>query len=322
MRDIRAIFPAPHGHPVVYATLLGLSLGIFSGFPVTPARAEKPAAKRDLTSLQEEFLKCRFGLFACFDMATFVGYGHTNGYEDPALFNPNDLDCGQWADEAKAAHMGYAVLTAKNTGGWCLWDSKYTTHDIAQAKNFRAGKGDVVREFVDAFRARGIKVGLYYCFPGNFSKPDLVYQRTVPKGEVDLHALPPEARGNRVEFMKKQLVELLDNYGPIQLLWIDQWGTDPKISAQWKAIKDDLNTTHPDCLIIGNNAHNFGITDIVSHELPITYVEQLAEGNRRPSEVCDSMYGATWFWRKGPYGRIAQRPVARWLALRRGFARG
>ena len=173
------------GRPFLLCGLLiGLSLGLFVGFLASPADAaeaavaeaavaEKPDAsaskddlpERDLDALHEEFLKLRFGLFACFDMANFLDYGHTNGYEDPLLFNPTDLDCGQWADEAKAAQMKYAVLTVKNTGGWCLWDSKYTTMDIAQAKNFRDGKGDVVREFVDAFRARDIKIGLYYCFP-------------------------------------------------------------------------------------------------------------------------------------------------------------
>ena len=116
----------------------------------------------DRTALQEDFLKLRFGLFLHFNMATYLDRELANGYEDPSLFRPDKLDCRQWADVACAAGMKYAVFTVKHTGGWCLWDSDHTTHDIASFVNYRGGKGDIVREFVDAFRARGIKVGLYY----------------------------------------------------------------------------------------------------------------------------------------------------------------
>ena len=298
------------GHPsvvcglligIIFNTLVGhqASLLYAAEATVSEKSADTLTSKRDLAALHEEFLKYRFGLFACFDMANYLDYGHTNGYEDPLLFNPTDLDCGQWADEAKAAHMNYAVLTVKNTGGWCLWDSKYTTMDIAQAKNFRDGKGDVVREFVDAFRARDIKIGLYYCFPGNFAKPGVAYQREVPKGKPNLLGLPPEGQDDRVGFLKKQLLELLDNYGPVQVLWIDQMGGVPEVGARWKEIKDYLNEKHPECLVIGNNSHDYNYTDVISHERPIKTVEQLAEGNTRPSEVSNSMYSTTWFWMKG-----------------------
>ena len=127
------------------------------------------ACERDLAGLQADFLRLRFGLFLHFNMATYVNREWANGYEDPALFTPDKLDCGQWADLAVAAGMKYAVLTVKHTGGWCLWDSEHTTHDIAGFVNYKKGKGDIVREFVDASRARGLKIGFYYCFPGDFS---------------------------------------------------------------------------------------------------------------------------------------------------------
>ena len=120
-----------------------------------PGTADQATAK-----LGQDFLSWKFGLFLHFNIATFNDQEWANGYEDPATFAPDKLDCGQWADAAKAAGMQYAVLTVKHTGGCPLWDSQHTTHDVTAFKNFKDGKGDVVREFVDAFRARGIKVGL------------------------------------------------------------------------------------------------------------------------------------------------------------------
>src|SRR5258706_1280678 len=74
------------------------------------------------------------------------------------LFNPDLFDPKAWAKKAKAAGMKYAVLTSKHHEGFNLFDSKYTDY---KATNTPA-KRDLVKEFVDAFRAEGIKVGFYY----------------------------------------------------------------------------------------------------------------------------------------------------------------
>ena len=73
-------------------------------------------------------------------------------------FNPDHFDPKKWAREAKAAGMKYAVLTTKHHEGFTLFDSKYTDY---KATNTHA-KRDLVKEFVDAFRAEGLKVGFYY----------------------------------------------------------------------------------------------------------------------------------------------------------------
>jgi alpha-L-fucosidase len=164
-------------------------------------------------------MKWRFGMFIHFNLGTFADLDWAGGYEDPALFNPANLDCGQWADAAKEAGMTYLVLTVKHTEGIALYPSAWTTHDITLFKNFRNGKGDIVREFVDACRSRGLKVGLYYCFPGDYS--DEAHRNAPPPGMPNLHGLPPEAAADYAGFVRRQLAELLTNYGPIDLLWID-----------------------------------------------------------------------------------------------------
>jgi alpha-L-fucosidase len=118
-------------------------------------------ASAGLTAEQRDFQQWRFGMFIHFNLGTFTDLDWAGGYEDPARFNPARLDCTQWADAAKAAGMTYLVLTVKHTEGMALYDSAVTDHDITRCRNFRGGRGDIVREFVDACRSRGLKVGLY-----------------------------------------------------------------------------------------------------------------------------------------------------------------
>ena len=246
-------------------------------------------------ALQKDFLKLRFGLFLHFNMATYVNREWANGYEDPAVFKPDRLNCNQWADVASAAGMKYGVLTVKHTGGWCLWDSDHTTHDIASFINYKNGRGDIVREFVDAFRARGLKVGFYYCFPGDFS--NTTHGSSVPEGKPDLHGLPPEAAGDYVGFIKLQLSELLTKYGTIDLLWIDQY-SNKYTRSRWQEILAHIKSIQPQCLVIGNNAHNLKDSDVYSCEFPWNPKSLPPEGNKIPTEVCDYI-SRTWFWKTG-----------------------
>ncbi len=240
-------------------------------------------------------MRWRFGVFLHYNMGTYVGLDWANGYEDPTVFNPSRLDCGQWADAAKAAGMHYGVLTVKHTGGWCLWDSAHTTHDITAMKNYENGKGDIVRQFVDAFRARNLKVGLYYCFPGDYERPP---NGVVVEGKPDLHGLPPEAAGDYVGFIKKQLTELLTNYGPIDMLWIDQYPNKYTGSA-WLKILAHIKTIQPHCIVLANNAHSLEVSDVLSYELPWKATLP-SETNTLPAEVSDTLLtNSRWFWRPG-----------------------
>jgi len=91
---------------------------IGAGFPLfASAETASSGTTPELTAAQKEFMNWKFGLFLHFNMGTFVGKEWALGNEDPLLFKPDKLDCGQWADAAKAAGMKYAVLTAKHTEG-------------------------------------------------------------------------------------------------------------------------------------------------------------------------------------------------------------
>jgi alpha-L-fucosidase len=161
-----------------------LAIALAHGPVRADAQTGTPAA--GLSGQQRDFMTWRFGLFLHFNLATFSGTDWAGGYEDPLLFNPARLDCSQWADAAKEAGMTYMVLTAKHTEGIALWRSAVTTRDMRVFRRYRGGNGDIVREFVDACRAHGLKVGLYYCFPGDYSDeehhnaPPTVFPRRRP----------------------------------------------------------------------------------------------------------------------------------------------
>jgi alpha-L-fucosidase len=242
---------------------------------------------RDFEMLQKEFLSWKFGMFLHYNMATYAQVEWATGREDPQLFNPSNLDFEQWADAAESANMKYAILTVKHTGGWCLWNSAYTDHDISMFKNYKGGTGDIVKEFTDAFRSKGIKVGLYYCFP--LHDPKWANYSTLPVKDYGKETA--DATG----FIKNQFKELLTNYGKIDIIWVDQFASlhGGLKKGDWQLIKSYIYTLQPNCIVIANNSHDPDQTDIVGYEYP--WSKKLPpEGNTVPSEVCDKLQRG-WF---------------------------
>ncbi|MEG1149497.1 MAG: alpha-L-fucosidase, partial [Niameybacter sp.] len=116
----------------------------------------------------EWFKKDRFGMFIHWGLYSIPARGEwirsieqlsIEDYEQYYKeFNPIDYDPKEWAKLAKEAGMKYVVLTAKHHDGFCLFDSQYTEY---KATNTKAGR-DLIKEYVEALREEGLKVGLYY----------------------------------------------------------------------------------------------------------------------------------------------------------------
>jgi alpha-L-fucosidase len=150
------------------------------------------------------------------------------------MFNPDMYDPHEWAKMAKAAGMKYVVLTAKHHEGFCLFDSKFTDY---KATNTPYGK-DLIKEYVEAFRAEGLKVGFYYSLI-DWHHPDYTIDRVHPLRQESDSAYARLNKGRDMnkyrEYLKNQVRELLTNYGEISIIWFDFSfpGKNGKGRADW-----------------------------------------------------------------------------------------
>lgn len=135
-------------------------------------------------------------------------------------FNPDLYNPKEWARMAKEAGMKYAVITTKHHEGFCLFDSKYTDY---KAPNTPAGR-DLLREWVDAFRAEGLKVGFYYSLI-DWHHPDFTVDDNHPQRGTTDKEFDKANKGRNMDiyrqYLKDQIRELLTNYGDISMLWLD-----------------------------------------------------------------------------------------------------
>ena len=145
-------------------------------------------------------------------------------------FNPVDYDPRKWARACKQAGMQYAVLTAKHHDGFCLFDSKLTDYNSVKC----CGR-DLVREYLDAFRAEGIRVGLYYSII-DWHHPDFPHygDKQHPMRDNPAYKDYKYDFDKYLEYMHGQIKELCTNYGKIDIFWFD-FSYDDMRGEKWKA---------------------------------------------------------------------------------------
>ncbi|HEY5913933.1 MAG TPA: alpha-L-fucosidase, partial [Verrucomicrobiae bacterium] len=123
---------------------------------------------------QTDWMRLERTFFVHFGVNTFNEVEWGTGREEPAIFNPTELDANQWLAAMQKFGGKMIVLVAKHHDGFCMWPTRYTPHSVV-ASPWRGGKGDLVREMAEAARARGIKLAVY------LSPADLFQLRTNPK---------------------------------------------------------------------------------------------------------------------------------------------
>lgn len=187
------------------------------------------------------FMEARFGMFIHWGLYSIPAKGEWlmseaemsvseyKQYFD--LFDPVDYNPREWVRLAKEAGMQYAVLTAKHHDGFCLFDSALTEY---KATNTKAGR-DLVREFVDACREEGIRVGLYFSII-DWSHPDFPKygDRQHPMRNNEAYKDEKIDFDRYLEYMHGQVKELVTNYGKIDILWFD-FSYDDMCGEKWKA---------------------------------------------------------------------------------------
>jgi len=190
------------------------------------------------------FNEAKFGMFIHWGIYAVPGRGEWMLHDEKIPFDeyrsyasqfaPDEWDPQDWVNVAQQAGMRYMVLTARHHDGYCLYDSALSPDDFTAPRT--AAKRDLVGEYVEAARASGQRVGLYYSL-------------------CDWHhpgwQAGPESDGwsEFIEYVHGQVRELCTNYGPLDVLWFD--GGGPGCAHCWQAEKlvAMIRELQPDCLV-------------------------------------------------------------------------
>ncbi|GGE41773.1 alpha-L-fucosidase [Pedobacter psychrotolerans] len=149
--------------------------------------------------------------------------------ELPKTFNPSSFNPKEIAELAKLAGMKYIVFTTKHHAGFCFWDTKTTDFNITNTPY----KKDLLKEFVKATRDAGLDVGFYFS-PEDFN---FLYKHKIPISRNNLN-LDAATTKEYAEYNRRQTEELMQNYGKIDVLFIDG---DPKETVKETAWKMQPN---------------------------------------------------------------------------------
>jgi len=277
-----------------------------------------------LNEVRDNWRNLGYGMFIHFGVNTFSGVGWGDGQFPAAGFKPDQLNPQQWAEIAVEAGMKYAVLTTKHHDGFCLWPSRYTEYSVKNS----GCKRDVVAEYVEAFRAAGLKVGLYYS----------LWDRNFPAYADD---------AAYADYMKAQMTELLTNYGPILEMWFDggwdkdhptkDWPYDPMWEQnpqsglshgerwRWSELYEHIHALQPECLVIQNSSSDrpgvikYPPVDIrTSEHYDFIWQNRICEAadpaGMLPLEYCTTLT-PDWFWseKRTGFTHPSAGTIADWL---------
>lgn len=218
------------------------------------------------------------------------------------IFNPDLFNPTEWAKKAKAAGMKYAVITSKHHEGFNMFDSKYTDYKVT---NTPYGK-DIIKEWVDAFRAEGLKIGFYYSLI-DWHHPDYTIDRVHPQRANTKEEYDALNKGKDMavyrEYLKNQVREILTNYGKIDILWLDFSfpGEFGKGRDDWGSVEliKMVRKLQPDILIDDRaDLQDYaGGWDFMTPEQYKVDKWPEIDGKRIPWETCQTFSGSWGYYR-------------------------
>ena len=152
------------------------------------------------TENQLRWQEMEYYAFIHFSLNTYTDQSWGFGNEAVNLFNPDSLDCRQWARICKESGMKGVILVAKHHCGFCFWPTETTEYSVKNAP-WKNGKGDVVREMAEACNEFGLKLGIYVS-PWDRNHPDY-------------------GKPEYINVFRNQIKEVLTNYGDVFEIWFD-----------------------------------------------------------------------------------------------------
>ncbi len=235
--------------------------------------------------MQEWFRKAKLGIFIHYGIYAVGDVSESWSFHNGAIsyedymkqcqgFTASRFDAAAWADLFRRAGAQYVVMTSKHHDGVALFDTEYS--DLSVVKKTPAGR-DLVKEYTEAVRAAGMKVGLYFSLI-DWSDPR--YRSVYPEGAdpknhlKDVFATPaggpedPEKWQEFLEFNNNQMRELMTRYGTIDLLWFD--GDWERSANQWKAkeFKAYLESLNPK-VVVNSRLQGYGDYETPEQGIPL-----------------------------------------------------
>jgi alpha-L-fucosidase len=228
----------------------------------------------------------RFGMFIHWGPVSLKGteIGWSRGKEIPVeeydalykQFNPVKYNAEEWVKLAKDAGMKYIVFTSKHHDGFCMWNTKFTDHNIMNSPFGR----DVMKELAEACKKNGMALGFYHSTT-DWYNPD--FPLTSPGGTVRRATSDIE---KYTEYLKNQSVEIIRNYGPLLVMWYDVPQEFDSIRGQ--GVIDYIRTIQPD-IIVNNRTGAPGDFDTPEQRVGTFQ-------NNRAWETCMTI-GRQWAWK-------------------------
>ena len=218
------------------------------------------------------------------------------------FFNPDLYNPSEWAKKAKAAGMKYAVITTKHHDGFCMFESKYTDYNIM---NTPYGK-DAIKEWVDAFKAEGLKVGFYYSLI-DWHHPHYTIDQVHPQSASTKEEYDRLNVGRNMDiyrqYLKDQVREILTKYGTIDILWLDYSfpGEFGKGRDDWDAVElvKMVRKLQPNILLNdrADLKDYWGGWDFTTPEQFKVQSWPEIDGKKIPWETCQTFSGSWGYYR-------------------------
>ncbi len=214
---------------------------------------------------QMDWQEARLSAFIHFGINTFYDQEWGHGTEDPGRFQPTgEIDPDSWVKTLRDNGFRYAVLTVKHHDGFLLYPSRYSRYSVA-ATPWKSGRGDIVKDFTDAARKYGMKVGLYLSPAdsheerpgGTFGNGSQQQLRTIPtlvEGDDRAGGGHPAFEYQATDYgayFLNTLYEVLTQYGQVDEVWFDgaQGNTEKEELYDYPAFYDLIARLQPQALI-------------------------------------------------------------------------
>ena len=220
------------------------------------------------------------------------------------FFNPDLYDPSEWASLAKKAGMKYVVFTAKHHDGFSMYDTNYSDYKVTNSPIAR----DLLKELIEAFRAEGIRIGLYYSLI-DWHHPDFLVNEHIHPERNNQQEIENDKNRDKKKFQRflmNQITELMTNYGIIDVLFADfsyPHKKNGKGKSYWdsEALYKQIRKLQPNIILNDRmDLEEEGGWDYKSPEqfMPKNWVT--FEGRKVPWETCQTFSGS-WGYHRDQY---------------------